>query len=274
MARPLRLEIADGLYHVIARGNARDWIYQGERDYERFLEQLAQVVDRFGWIVYAYCLMGNHYHLLFRTPRPNLCRGIRQLNGVYAQWFNKTRGRVGHLFEGRFKGLLVSEESHLLELGRYIVLNPVRARLCALPEEWRWSSYPATVGLAARPRFLQPEELLANFDHKQHAYRRFVLDGIGLDRPSIIAGLYAGDETFANRHAPFTPISEIPRRHWQPTRPSLDQLLDPAEPATIRAAYSTHGYTLTAIANHLNLHYTTISRRLRAAEGGKPPAKA
>ena len=126
MARPLRLEFPHALYHVTARGNAQQDVYLDDDDRELFLCVLAEVIDRFRWICHAYCLMGNHYHLLIETPDANLSLGMRQLNGVYTQRFNRHHNRAGHLFQGRFKAILVERYSYLLELARYIVLNPLR----------------------------------------------------------------------------------------------------------------------------------------------------
>lgn len=129
MARPLRLEFAGALYHVTARGNERRSIFLGDADTDRaaFLDVLASSCERFNWILHAYCLMTNHQHLLVETPEANLSAGMRQLNGVFTQHVNRTHGRVGHLFQGRFKAILIERESYLLELARYVVLNPVRA---------------------------------------------------------------------------------------------------------------------------------------------------
>ena len=126
MARPLRLEFAGALYHVTARGNERHSIFLGNIDDDRgaFLDVLASTCERFNWICHAYCLMTNHYHLLVETPDANLSKGMHQLNGVYTQYVNRRHGRVGHLFQGRFKGILVERDSYLLELARYVVLNP------------------------------------------------------------------------------------------------------------------------------------------------------
>ena len=129
MARPLRIEFVDALYHVTSRGNRREPIYEDNRDRDVFLNVLEGVVKRFRWLCHAYCLMGNHYHLLIEPPEPNLSRGMRQLNGVYTQKYNLLHKEVGHVFQGRFKAFVVERESHLLELCRYIVLNPVRAGL-------------------------------------------------------------------------------------------------------------------------------------------------
>jgi len=181
MARPLRLEFAGALYHVTARGNERRSIFLGDADGDRaaFLDVLGATCERFNWLVHAYCLMTNHYHLLVETPDANLSKGMRQLNGVFTQYVNRTHTRVGHLFQGRFKAILVERESYLLELSRYVVLNPVRARMVATRGDWPWSSYRATVGEAPAPEFLGTDGMLRAFAEERTAavagYRRFVL---------------------------------------------------------------------------------------------------
>ena len=125
MARPLRIEFPGAVYHVTSRGNERKAIFRDDQDRKRFLEALADVTLRYNWLCHAYCLIGNHYPLLIDTTDGNLSIGMRQLNGVYTQRFNKRHGRVGHLFQGRFKAVLVQKDSHLLEACRYVVLNPV-----------------------------------------------------------------------------------------------------------------------------------------------------
>ena len=154
MARPLRVEYEGAVYHVTSRGNAREDIFLDNRDRSRFLEMLGDVVARYGWICHAYCLMTNHYHLLIETPEANLSRGMHLLNGVYTQWFNRRHKRVGHLLQGRFKAILVEKESHLLELARYIVLNPVRAKMVRSVRDWPWDSYRATSDQSDVPEFL------------------------------------------------------------------------------------------------------------------------
>ena len=147
MARPLRLEFPGAIYHVTARGNARNEIFIDDEDRRLFLDCLGEVVARFGWRCHAYCLMDNHYHLLIETPEGNLSRGMRQLNGVYTQRFNRRHGRVGHVFQGRFKAIVVDRDGYLLELCRYVVLNSMRAgvikKLSATPgavtrQRWAW----------------------------------------------------------------------------------------------------------------------------------------
>ena len=123
MARPLRIEFAGALYHVTSRGDGRDDIFLDEEDRELWLDVLKTVCERFNWVVHAYCQMGNHYHILIETPDGNLSKGMRQLNGVYTQRFNRIHNRVGHVFQGRYKAILVQKDAYLLELSRYIVLN-------------------------------------------------------------------------------------------------------------------------------------------------------
>ena len=140
MARPLRLEFSGALYHVTSRGDGREAIFLADGDRKLFLDVFAGVSERFNWVLHAYCLMTNHYHLLVETPDANLSKGMRQLNGVYTQRFNRTYNRSGHVFQGRYKAILAQKEAYLLELARYVVLNPVRARMVRTAAEWPWSN--------------------------------------------------------------------------------------------------------------------------------------
>ena len=224
--------------------------------------------------MHAYCLMGNHYHLLIETPRPNLALGMRQLNGVYAQHFNRRYRRVGHLFQGRYKAVLVERDSHLLELCRYIVLNPVRAHLCSHPARWPWSSYQATTGQSTAPVWLTTDWILSQFaPHRadaQERYQQFVADG-RRGGPHTTRRPLPRQRPFIRRLSRnLKPLREIKRPQWQPLPPPLDELLT-NEPTGIRTAHHTYGYTLTEIANHLGVHYATISRQLRQLEHDAKP---
>jgi REP element-mobilizing transposase RayT len=193
MPRPPRVEFPGALYHVTSRGNDRRRIFWDDTDRRTFLRHLTDVAMRDGFAVFAYCLMGNHYHLVVETPRPNLACGMQHLNSAFARWFNERHGRVGHLFQGRYHAVLVEAEPQLLELVRYVVLNPVRAGLCDRPEEWRWSSHRPTAGLEAKPRFLACETLLERLGVDGPAarsrYRSFVDDGLGRrSLPAVAAG--------------------------------------------------------------------------------------
>ena len=186
MPRDLRLEAPDVLYHVGSRGVEKRQIFDcGHRDREFFLELLAKVVRKFVWQVHAYCLMGNHFHLVLDTPNANLSAGMQYLKGQYAQWFNAVAGREGALFERRFWSRIALSEAYVLELSRYVVLNPVRAGLARRPDEWPWSSYQATVGLDGVPEFLKVNGVLDLFGGGRSGcarYAQFVGEAIG--RPS------------------------------------------------------------------------------------------
>lgn len=182
MARPLRIEFPGALFHVTSRGNARAPIFFDDPDRHLFLDILGLVVESHRWLCHAYCLMTNHYHLLVETPETNLSRGMRQLNGLYTQRLNRRHNRVGHVFQGRFKGILVERESHLLELARYVVLNPVRANVVRAAEDYPWSSLRATFGIAPAPNWLAVGALLAPFGSRSR-YRDFVREGTGTRTP-------------------------------------------------------------------------------------------
>ena len=181
MSRPLRLEYPGAVWHVTCRGNERRDVFRDDADRGRFLDILGRTVSLFRWRLHAFVLMGNHYHLLVETPEPTLSRGMRQLNGVYTQAFNRAHRREGHLFQGRFKAILVEKEAHLLELCRYVVLNPVRAGLVRTAKGWPWSSYRATAGLAEAPGWLETGWTLEQFGRRRRKateeYRRFVAEG-------------------------------------------------------------------------------------------------
>ncbi len=277
MARPLRLQVPGGTYHVVARGNARQDIFLDDGDRRRFLATLRMIVERLNLLVHAYCLMRNHYHLLLETPDGNLSLALRQLNGVYAQGFNRRHERVGHLFQGRFGSSLVERDTYLLEASRYIVLNPVRAEIVACPSDWEWSSYRAHAGCATPPPFLSVDWILMQFhaaDRRsaQDAYRKFVRDGIENGDAKLGAEPIVGSAAFvAGFREALTgraPLREIPRRQRFAARPTLQELFGDCTDrrdrnVRIRRAHLGHGYTMKEIAGHLELHPMTISRAVR-----------
>ena len=274
MTRPLRIEFPGAVYHVTSRGNARQAIVVDDRDRSQFFSILAHVVDRYGWLCHAYCLIDNHYHLLLETPQPNLSLGMRQLNGRYTQVSNRRHDRVGHLFQGRFTAILVEKEAHLLELCRYVVLNPVRAQMVSHPRLWAWSSYRATVGETQASDWLTTDWILGQFGQRvgpaRERYRTFVAEGRGGPRPweQLTGPIYLGSEEFVAQHQPNRVIRDIPRRQTQAQRPSLRVLFQKrGEPTRlIHMAYRQYGYRLAEIADHLGVHAATVSRRLKQAE--------
>ncbi|MEK7817637.1 MAG: transposase, partial [Actinomycetota bacterium] len=235
------------------------------------------------WLCHAYCLMGNHYHLMIETPEGNLSQGMRQLNGVYTQAFNRRHGRVGHVLQGRFKAILVDKDSYLLELCRYIVLNPVRAKMVKQPKNYPWSSYRATAGLSSAPAFLTRDWLLRQFGREHHTaarrYREFVAQGIGQPSPwdQLAGQVLLGPESFVKKMAhqlkAAETLREIPRRQRHAARPSLKTLFPEsgfqdkvARDQAIHQAHREHGYTLSEIGRKLDLHYTTISKVINRDE--------
>ncbi len=180
MARPLRIEYPGAFYHVTSRGNEQKDVFKSQRDREKFLEYLESATVRYGAVVHAYCLMSNHYHLLLQTPAGNLSQIMRHINGAYTTYFNIKRKRSGHLFQGRYKAILVEFDEYAMELTRYIHLNPVRVGMVARPEEYRWSSYKNYIGQAASPTWLKIETALDYFGKKKkeamNKYRSFVED--------------------------------------------------------------------------------------------------
>lgn len=202
MSRPLRLEFEGALYHATSRGNERSAIFRDDVDHARFLEFLGWVAQRERLVVHAYCLMGNHYHVLLETPLGNLSRGMQRLNGRYTQYFNTRHRRAGHLFQGRFKSILVEREPHLLELTRYVVLNPVRAGMVQTAGQWPWSNYRATAGRARAPKWLEIDWTLSQFSARRQAareaYRRFVVEGKGQPSPfrELTGQIYLGGNGF------------------------------------------------------------------------------
>lgn len=277
MARPLRLELSGGVFHVTSRGDGREDIYLSDADRAAWLVVFAEVCERFNWVCHAWCLMSNHYHILIETPEANLAQGMRQLNGVYTQRFNRAHDRVGHVFQGRYKAIMVERDSYLLELARYVVLNPLRAKMVKRLEAWPWSSYLATCGQVASPPWLQTDWILGQFGARRSSaiakYVTFVHEGARL--PSIWTQLqgqiYLGSEAFVkkmqSRIEQKPTLSEIP----QAQRRAITQPLSQFEASYPRSeamarAYLSGQHSMQVIALHFGVHYSTVSRAVRQLE--------
>jgi putative transposase len=277
MARPLRLEFAGALYHVTSRGDRREDIFLSDDDREEWLAVLALVCGRFNWVVHAYCQMTNHYHLLIETVEGNLSKGMRQLNGLYTQRFNRRHKMVGHLFQGRYKAILVQKEAHLLELSRYVVLNPVRAKMVVLPEEWHWSSYGACIKDQFAPPWLDTDWLLSQFgtqrNRARNAFKQFVLEGLGLASPLLATRhqLLLGDDDFVKQYQiemKQSDLREVSIAHRRSLAFSLDEYQEryAQRNEAMAQAYQSGAYNMAQIAEHFGVHYMTVSRAVRAFE--------
>lgn len=180
MARAPRIQVPGGIYHVTTKGCAERFIYLDDTDRRCFETIFAGVLERHGWSCSSFCLMGTHYHFLVTTPLADLASGMQRLNGQYAQTFNQRHGGVGHVFQGRYGSEFIQSDSHLLEVTRYIALNPVKAGLCRRPTEWPWSSYGETLGVRSPRPFVDTNSLLSLFaedpDLARSRFQAFVED--------------------------------------------------------------------------------------------------
>lgn len=278
MTRPLRIEFPGALYHVTARGDKLQTIYRDDADRYIWLEVLGLVCARFHLVVHAYCQMTNHYHLMVETAEGNLAQGMRQLNGIYSQRVNRRHKLVGHVFQGRYKAVLVQKEAHLLELSRYIVLNPLRAGMVTSHVEWYWSSHHFMLDPAGKPVWLDREWLLGQFgpspDDAVERYRQFVAAGAGAESPlrETQFQLVLGDEDFATRHrrrqqrTELADVGKIQRRIAARTLPEYEAAYSHRDEAMARAYFST-AFTMAGIGAHFGVTYKTVSRAVKRFEG-------
>ena len=279
MTRPIRIEYAGALYHVTSRGDRQEDIYIDDQDRSNFLSLLAQVSKDYNWLIHAYCLMDNHYHLLVETPNSNLSKGMRQLNGVYTQLTNRYHGKVGHVFQGRYKAILVQKENYLLELARYILLNPVRARMVREAKDWPWSSYRKTAGMLGGDALLTSEWLLSAFSKKRGAAQKKYIEFInqGKNQPSPWESLknqvFLGDEAYVSQIMSNIDqdkdLSEIPTSQRKEKAKELQWYEQQATNRNdaIKLSYESGGYSMKEIGGYYNLHYSRVSRIIRGAKG-------
>lgn len=276
MARPLRLEFPGAFYHVTARGDGCEAIYLDASDFQDFLAVFEHVCERYNWRCHAWCLMTNHYHLVIETPDGNLSRGMRQLNGLYTRYFNQRHRRVGHVFQGRYKAILVDADAYLLELARYVVLNPVRASMVKTAGQWRWSSYRQMIGKAAAPLWFVGEQILTQFatqrDTAQRRYIQFVADGLKQSAvwKNLRNQIYLGDEQFVQRMQGLidnpSQLLEVPvAQRRAPAQPLSFYAETAADTRTaMQLAYASGGYSLKVIGDYFGVHYSTVSRTVKS----------
>ena len=195
MARPLRIEYEGAFYHVTARGNEQKRIYFNKTDYGKFREYLEGAREKYGCLIHVYVFMTNHYHMIIETPNANISKIMHFINGSYTTYINKKRDRSGHLFQGRYKAILIDRDNYLLELSRYIHLNPVRARIVEKPEEFLNSSYASYIG-NRKDTMVYHEQLLQMISNNKKSapklYKKFVESGIGADFENPLSKTYGG----------------------------------------------------------------------------------
>lgn len=275
MSRPVRIEFPDANYYVSSRAGPGEQIFPGTEDRALFLSIVDMVVQRYGWKLFAYVLMDDHYHLVLRTPSANLSRGMRQLNGVYTQHYNRQYAATGPLFRGRFKAVLFDPPAYLLPLVRHVALNPLRLGHSVAADKYRWSSYRATAGLSRLPAMLAADEVLERFGgaeaDSRDRFREFVKAGVGGPSPldDRRHQVLLGGQEFVDGMLPHLTDqrrAKIPAKRVGRRR-SLDALFRGVDvrPRSvrnelIRQAHLEHSYTLMEIGDHLGLHYTTVSK--------------
>lgn len=285
MARPLRIEFPGAIYHVTSRGDQLGPIFEDNEDRLIFLDVIARAMARFDAVALAYCLMGNHYHFVIHTRRANLSKLMRQINGVYTQAYNRRHGKTGHLFQGRFKAILVDQDAYLLEVCRYVDLNPIRARMARLPSKWPWCSYRAHTAQQVAPAWLDTAAVHSHLlgrtarsarDRRLAAtrYAALVAEGRSVKLwDKLIGQIYLGDADFVARtQALAEPIrasaKAVPRAQLRQIQRSIKQFV--AEHASldeaIVAAHREGHHTFTDIANRLGLSISHISRIVKSAE--------
>ena len=278
MSRPLRLEFKGALYHVTSRGDRREPIVGDDTDRRAWLAVLEQGLERFEATAFAYCLMGNHYHVVVQTHRPNLSRLMRHVNGVYTQTYNRRHGVVGHLFQGRFKAILVEEESYFLEVCRYVDLNPVRANMVKRPQDWAWSSYRAHTGRGEALAWLDSGALHRRLAPRAprrdgpQRYAEFVAQGRGVKLwdEALTGQIYLGGEAFVKRmqaRAELPDAANIPRAQRRMHGHALQWYLDRYDRDTaIARAHLEGGHTQSMIARATDLSVSRVSRLVAAHE--------
>jgi len=278
MVRPLRLELSGGIYHVTSRGDRREAIYEDDEDRIEWLSILGKTCNRYNWRCHAYCLMDNHYHVILETAEANLSKGMRHLNGVYTQYFNRRHERVGHVFQGRFKGILVEREEYLLELSRYVVLNPIRAGITKNIRSWKWSSYKAMIGEVQAPPWLETNWILGHFAKQRkravEKYIYFVRAGVSLTSiwDNLKNQVFLGSKKFVdknqkeiNKKQTLDEVPQLQKRKIPKTLDYYDKKFNSQEESIVHA-YLSEGYTLKALGDYFGKHYSTISRIVKNNE--------
>lgn len=278
MARPIRIEVKNGVYYISTKGNSDKSIARDDQDRQLFIETLQYVVKRYKWVCHAYCIGETEYNIVIETPKANLSIGMRQLNGMYTQKFNKRHSSKGHIFQGRFKAVILEKELYLKEICRYAVLLASRQSVAKNINTFKWSSYRATAGVVEPPAFLHTDWILSQFAKRpkiaQQKYKDYIKEGRKAENPldSVKGQILLGSQEFIEqmtvsfltkgrrkedvpkwqRHIKRPPIEEVFK--------GIDSKSDKQRNKKIKEAHAKYGYTLKDIGKALGMHYTSISR--------------
>jgi len=280
MARRPRLQFAGAIYHVMARGNRKSTIFHDDHDRRQFLRVVAEAATAYDLRIMALCLMGNHYHILLETPDRNLSEAMQFINGVYAQRSNRRYAQTGHVFEARFRSLVIQRESYLRRAARYVVRNPVRAKWVPDAAAWAWSSYRATAGLKCPPRWLNVDWIRWAFktDSLREAKRRYAgyvnapassQRRIALN--TVVLGTRRFGEHVLKAYGEGQPEVPVPQHVRTLVRPTLAELFESAERSSeardrfIHSARADYGYRFVEIARYLKIDRSTASKAARRA---------
>ena len=285
MSRPLRIQFPGAWYHVTSRGNERNAIFKSKKDREKFLSYLESANERYRAIIHAFCLMSNHYHLLIETPASNISQILHHINGAYTTYFNVKRRRSGHLFQGRYKAIVVEKDSYCQELSRYIHLNAVRVGIVEMPGDYLWSSYPYYVGLKECPDWLTTDAVLVYFHEDRSVarkeYRKFVEKTFykEIENPfkEVFASTFLGREDFIKRAKDKwigfknADVRNMPALRQLVDRPSLEKIQRSVEAVIgegdshckkicLYLSQEIGGYTLKQIGSYYNMRGSAVSQ--------------
>lgn len=279
MSRPVRIEFPGASYHVTSKGRDGQVVFKDDEDRGAFLNVIENVVDRFDWLVHSYALLPGHYHLVVEVPEANLSKGMRQLNGVYTQHFNRRHDQEGPIFQGRFKGVLFEKKTYLLPICRDVIVNTKQDETAGNYANYKWSSYRALAGQVKAPRLLHSDDVIRSFGKRvsdaRRKYRDYIREGVEVESPlsNITNQVLLGSASFINEMQPILQGERLSKRGPKAVkkRRSLNMLFRkvgdktrPERNELIKKAHLEHGYTLMEIGEHLGLHYTTVSKVVNA----------
>ncbi len=276
MARPVRIEYSGAYYFISSKAAPGQTVFKDTKDRQEFLSILQEVVKRMHWEVLAYNILPDSFQLFIKTPKPNLSRGMRQLNGVYTQRYNAKYDSTGNIFHGRFKAVLVEAKHCFEDVLKYVLLMPLLKRKARKLDKWKWSSYQATMGLIEAPEWLKVDEVLSHFGKQPNRARmalKKALENTDKDfdlMAQVKAQILLGSDAFINKWKKQLVSGKIMDRARQRKSKKIKPLTDFSKrfkniKVAMVKAYETGNYTLDQIGSHFGVHYSTVSRTVKKA---------